>query len=1663
VLLLLLVFLLLQVPYIQNLAKNKAVSYLQDKIGTKVEIDKFSLHFPKQIVLERIYFEDQSGDTLLAGDTLKIDITLLKLLKNEIEINLIDLRGITAHVHKNLQDSLYNFDYIIKAFVKQDKPASLDSTAAMRFSVSKINLDRIKVKYNDEVSGQDVDASLRHFDTEIKDFDFEHQKYTIPKITLSGFNATLKQTKAIPDKAVVADTFNLAPPFTYPDLTLGEIDISDIHIVYGNTITAIDSKLALEKLSIEFDSLDLPNQVIDIRLLHLQNTKGSFALGKTAQNAVEASATEVATTLKKGWTVQMEKLSLDSIDFKFDDLSQKKVTYGIDYNYLDLENLNAEITDISYNADSIAAKIKQLSVTDTSGLDLKDFHAIVFYDNNNVRLEDFVFETPESFVSDQLHITYPSLDSIAKDPGVLGISGEFQESRLAVSDLLLFAPSLRSRAPFAKNENAIIHLKGHVDGKISDLTFSDLEISGIGNIQLQATGTIKGMPDVNKSYFDIDIAHFSASARDITDFIPAGTIPSNISIPDQMSLQGTFKGSMKSFTTNMNLNSSFGTASLKATLKNITSKGRESYNGTINTDQFDVGKLIMREDKIGKVSITANFNGTGTDLKTANAQFDGVIREAQYNGYTYHDLSANGTAQNGDIELNAKMDDPNITLDLSGTANMTGQYPKVNLRLNIDSLNLQKLNFYEKDLRFHGLIIADLETADPDYLNGTIELSKAGIVANGKKYFVDTFSIVSVATEGEDTMDIRSAFLTAHVDGQYKLTEIMPALQGTISKYFNLQQDSVIAYDPQHINFTATVTRSPLIAEILPSLEEMEDVHLEGSFDSNKKEINIKGGVPRVKYKDYTIDDLDLNLTTENNALNYTFSLEQIKSPKLQIVNLSLSGKAQNDILEIKLLKQDDEQKDEYRVAGELTSAGTHFNFHMLPDGLLLNKQSWNVATDNSIQFGKAGIMVRNFNISNDGQSMVVNSSPQQFNAPLGLTFENFKIETLTRLVTKDSLLAGGIINGGANVRNLQTNPVFTADLNIQDFNFHGDTLGNVALKVNNETANTYAAEVNITGKGNEVKISGTYTDTGNENLLDLHANIVKLDMKSIQGFTAGELHDASGDLTGDFTIKGTPTAPEIRGNIRFRKAEFTITRFNAHYHLEDESIRFTPEGIQLNYFTLIDSVGNEAIVDGNIYTTNYMNYRFELDVNADNFQVLNSTRDHNKLYYGQLYMDIQMHIKGGINNPVVDGFLGVNDKTKLTIVVPQDDPGIIEREGIVQFVDMDTFKLTTIHITLDSLMNSDITGMDVAVEISIDKNAELNLIIDEANGDYLNVKGVGELTGGIDPSGKMTLAGLYKLKEGEYRFSFNQLKREFKIKEGSTISWTGEPLNADVDVTAIYVANAAPLSLVQSQMANADQNIINTYKQKLPFQVMLNMKGKLMKPDVTFDIDLPDQNYGVPSEVISTVQTKLLQLRAEPSELNKQVFAVLLLNRFIAENPFQNEAGGGGISSLARQSASKLLSEQLNNLVGGMIAGVELNFDINSVEDYSTGELKNRTDLTVGLTKQLLDDRLKVSVGSNFELEGTQEPNRKTTNIAGDVSAEYQLSKDGRYLLRAYRKDEYIIVQGQVIETGLGFVFTADYEKLKDLFAKKTDDQKLLQKNERLAKKEERMRENEE
>nr|WP_183566158.1 translocation/assembly module TamB [Mucilaginibacter sp. SP1R1]MBB6151844.1 hypothetical protein [Mucilaginibacter sp. SP1R1] len=1663
----LLVVILIQIPAVQNFAKNKAVSFLQGKIHTKVQIGHISLGLPKLLVLENVYFEDQKKDTLIAGDKLKVDISLLKLLDHKVEINEINLQGITANVSRGA-DSVFNFDYIMKAFAgeqkKEVKPE--DTTSTMKFSIDKINLDRINIKYKDLTTGNDVRFLLGHFDTRIKDFDMDKMKFTIPKITLSDVNARIIQTPVGSSVAQAAAVDTATKPLNM-DLNLGIIDVSKIRVDYRSS--EMTANVDLNKFLVEMDKIDLKNQKVGIKSIELNDTKASLGLAKpqTVQKAVVKTVKKLDTLVSSApsskWAVTLGKVSFTNDDIKFDNNAQKAIPKGLDFGHMDMHNLNAEAENISYSPDTISGKINAFSFNEKSGLKINKFHTAFFYGPTNAYMNDLLLETPQTVLQKSVQVRYPSIDAITKNIGVLGINANLDGSRLGLKDILLLMPTMATMEPFKSSPGTVFKINGKVSGQVNNLDIPNLEVTGLSRTHIKASAKMKGLPDVNKAYFDVNIADFTTSRSDIAKMAPSGSIPPNVSIPENMNLKGTFKGSMTNFNTKMGLRSSYGAVDLIAAMKNGQHKGKETYTASIKANDLNVGALTKQPQMVGKITMTANLTGISLDPKKASIQFNGNLDKAYVKGYTYQNLAIKGSSSNGSYTAVARMKDPNINFSLDAKANLNKKYPSVNGTLTVDSINLQKLHFVTDDMRFHGKIVANVPTADPDYLNANIQATDLLMVNKGQRIKLDTVSLISTANADSSTLKLKTPIMTAHMAGKYKLTQIGDAMQDVVNKYFNTAiaggQQVVVKtktgkkltkkpavkpqYSPQQFVFDAHLVKTPLLTQFVPDLKQLDLVLLKGSFNSQTGELVVNGSMPKVVYSTNTVNNAKLNINTGNNALNYNFTLDEVKvGSSLDLLYTSISGKAQDNKLDVSLQVRDAAKKERYRIAGIFSVMPDQYQFSFAQDGLLLDYMPWAVNTDNYLQYGPKGILAHNFTITNTNQVLSVNSNPQEFNAPITVNFNNFRIEALTKIAKQDSLLVGGTIDGNAEISNLQKSPLFTAAIDIKDFNFKGDTVGNIAIKVNNQTENAYAANVNITGKGNQVELTGLYY-TSPESKFDMNLNIVSLNMKSIEGFSFGSIRNATGNITGQLKIAGTTTAPAVRGDINFNKVGFNVAMLNSYFRMPQESITFNDQGIRFNDFTLVDSTNNKAVISGSIFTKTYTDFAFGMDINADNFRVMNSTQADNKLYYGKLFMDTRVKIRGNMDKPVVDATLTVNEKTDMTIVLPTDDPSVEDRKGVVEFIDKDAPKLDSILLAkqLDSLKKSNLKGLDVSATINVDKNAAFTIVIDESNGDVVHLKGEAHLNGGIDPSGKTNLTGTYVVNSGSYNLAYATVKRTFNFKQGSTIVWTGDPTSANINLTAIYVANVPPIDLVESQTTGENATM---YKQKLPFNVNLNLKNQLLTPDISFDIILPDSSYTVSSDVISTVNARLAQVRQDPNEMNKQVLGVLVLGHFIGDNPLQSQGGSTTAEGLVRNSVSSLLSDQLNKLAGNLIAGVDLNFGLTSGEDYSSGTATNRTDLNVGLSKRFLNDRLTVNVGNNFNLEGNQQ-GQKATNIAGDVSVNYKLSKDGRYALRAYRRDEFIVIQGQIIETGLGFTLTVDYNRFREIFRKRTPEEREM------------------
>ena len=855
--LLLLIVILIQVPAVQNFAKNKAVTFLQNKIHTKVQIGHISLDLPKMLVLEDVYFGDQKNDTLIAGRKLKVDISMLELLHHKVEINEINLEGITANINRGA-DSVFNFDYIIKAFAgeqkKEVKPT--DTASTMKFSIDKVIFDNINIAYRDKITGNDIKFLLGHFDTRVKTFDLDKMKFAIPKITLSNVDARIIQTPV----AGAATNNSVADTATTPinmGLDLGTIDISKIKVDYRST--TMSTQVGLGTLLVEMNKIDLKNQKVGIKSIQLDNTDAALALAKpqTVKKEVIKAVKKLDTLVAapqsgKGWAATIDKVTFTNDNVKFDNDATAAIAKGLDFNHMGLKSLNADAENISYNPDTISGKINSFTFREKSGLVLQKFHTAFFYGPKSAYLNDLLVQTPQTLIQKQLQVSYPSIAALSTNLGQLFVNANLDGSRLGLKDVLLLMPAMASMEPFKTYPNAVFKIDGKVTGKVNDLRIPNLEITGLSNTHIKASATMRGLPDVKKAYFDLVINDLNTSSSDIHKLVAANMIPASVSIPANLNLKGTFKGSMSDFNTKMNLRSSYGSVDLTAGMKNFNVKGRTAaYSANVKANDLNVGALTKQPQMVGRITLAANIKGTGTDPKHANLQFSGDVASAYVKGYLYRNLVMSGTARNGSYTAKARMKDPNINFDLDAVADMNRKYPSVKATLLLDSINLQNLHFTKDYLSVRGKVAADVPTADPDHLNANIQVTDLLVAQPKQTIRIDSISLISTANADSSTLKLKTPFLYAHMAGKYKFTEIAPALQDVINKYYNTDiakapVKAKVKYSPQQFGFDMRIVKTPLVTQFAPALTTLNPVYLNGHFDSQAGDLTVNGSVPKI-------------------------------------------------------------------------------------------------------------------------------------------------------------------------------------------------------------------------------------------------------------------------------------------------------------------------------------------------------------------------------------------------------------------------------------------------------------------------------------------------------------------------------------------------------------------------------------------------------------------------------------------------------------------------------------------------------------------------------------------------------------------------------------------------------------------------------------------------
>jgi hypothetical protein len=1219
----------------------------------------------------------------------------------------------------------------------------------------------------------------------------------------------------------------------------------------------------------------------------------------------------------------------------------------------------------------------------------------------------------------------------------LGLRFDFERSSIALNDVLLFQPALAADPLFAQNKDRVIYLSGVGEGRLNDLHIRQLLVS-TGRTKISLNGNLKGLPDTKQLYADLDLAEFSTGQEDIKNIIPSNMIPVGVCIPDQIVLKAKYKGYLKNFDADMNLHTSFGDAAASVKMNPSAGNMIQPYTGTVRVDRMELGLLLNQQGLLGRLSLHADFTGDGLDTAGLCVDMNARVDEAGFKGYVYKNLDVKGSLGKKSFDGTASIDDENLAFDFAGLVNFDPTNLAMKFKLDLKGADLDALHLSNQELRVSALIVSDMEGKEGRNMTGKLKVEDGLLVKNNIEYPVDSIVLNSLYAGDDANITLRSEMLSADFKGKIKVADLPATLMDHFSSYFSSHVRIAKGKpEPQKFDFDIRLLDAELLSDVfMPQLKKMEPSFIKGSYNSEGKALDIKMDLPQIVYNGIKIDSVKLKFNANPERLNYSLRMVELSDTTLKIENVFIGGDVSHNTITFQVNTLKDDSIKMLAISGNLKSSDAGMTLKLDPK-LVLSNYNWSVNPSNYVLFSNSGTVMHDLEIKREQEILTVNTEGNSEESPLAIEFKHFDLSEVFQIFEKDRNLVKGVADGNFKLKRISNQKAFTADAFIKDLGLMGQGIGDVTVHADNEgSAGKYNLKVAVKGHDNDLAINGTYQSESAENNLNLVADIRSLNMATLEPFTNGQVSRMSGKADGKITIRGTTSAPDLQGTLTFRKCGLKPQIIDSYLKIDQSQLTLGSHKLTFKSFEIMDSLNHQASIDGYADIRDFRQIKFDLRLRTNNFLALNTGKKSNPLYYGTIYLDSDIHLKGTPDNPVVNMKVKLNKGTSLTYVRPLDQIMRLESAGIIEFNDSVIMRHNIMRRKEKVILaQSKTKGLDLSSTIEIDRNTQFKVIVDQDAGDSLVVKGSALLNFNMDPSGKTSLTGRYKVNDGSYHLALNEfIKKDFRIQPGSVITWSGDVTDAYLDISAVYKVRTSPLDLVQDQVAGMTESQKNMYRTNLDFQVYLKMKGSLENPDISFDIQLPPDERGA---LNGSVDAKLSQMRDEETEMNKQVFSLIALNKFLAEDPLDNSGGGGdAFSSTARSSASRLLSQQLNKVSGKYVKGVDLNLGVESFEDYSTGQEQGRTQVQLGVSKQLLKDKVTVQVGGNVDVEGEKAKQNNASEIAGNIVVEYKLTEDARYKLKGFRKNEYENpLEGELTKTGIGIIFTKDYNKLKELF----------------------------
>ncbi|MDH7912539.1 translocation/assembly module TamB [Winogradskyella sp. SYSU M77433] len=1293
-------------------------------------------------------------------------------------------------------------------------------------------------------------------------------------------------------------------------------------------------------------------------------------------------------------------------------------------NVFNFEGINANTTNFLINGPDVSCRINKFSFTDSRGVEVKNLMTNFEYTLDHMNFGDLNIKTERSELKGNLRFNYNREDF--KDfVDKVNLEASFKDSEISLTELNVFFDE------FGVNQRTSFNAE--LSGTLNNLKAENLDLSTTRDTRILGDITFKNLFSDDEEGFAINgrFDNIASNYKDLTDLLPrllGNSIPTILSEVGNFRIKGTSYITEKTVDADIVINTDIGLIDTDLKLTNIDDIDNANYVGNVVFDEFNLGEML-NDPLLKTVSLNLDVDGKGFTIDNLRTGVEGQVFVLDYNGYVYEDITLSGDLGNNIFNGVLKADDPNLQLDFNGLIDFSQELKKFDFKADVAYANLKVLNFVTRDSisEFNGLVTMRGSATTYDTASGEINITNTTYKNQDSNYNFQDFDIVSSFNGDVRTISINSPdIINGRVVGEFKIMDVLKLVENSVgSIYTNYSPHDI--EQGQYLNFHFNIY-SKIAAVFFKDLTLGKNTFIEGRVESDEKGFDLKFSSPEIKYKEYFANNINLNVDNSNPLFNTFIEVDSVNAGAYRASQFSLINVTKRDTLLIKTeFKGGENNKDNYDLNLFYTIDQSNKSVvGFKKSDIKFKGYDWSVNsgkdTLNKISFDRD---FKTFDISpiriDHGNEEILLSGriEDTLNKSFKADFKNVELVKITPRI--DSLDLKGVVDGKLDL--IQSDGVYLpkSDVVISNLFVNDFDLGNLTARVvGNNSITNYRVNVSLINDNlKSLEANGTIDFNESDPSINLDVGFEEFLLDPLNPLGEGVISNIRGLVSGNARVTGSLRKPSIDGELLLDRAGMTIPYLNVDYGFDFDS-KVILRGQRFNFgdVAMTDSkYFSKGSLNGYIEHDNFSDWKLGLELSTNRLLVLDTEESEDELYYGTAFVSGDATIKGPTDQLVVDFEGSTAQGTVFNI--PLNDAESFGDNSFIHFLSPEE---KAARVNGEVTEQIEVKGLELNFGLAVNQNALIEIVIDKEAGSTIKGKGDGNLGFYINTNGTFNMWGDFLVNEGTYNFKYGGLvEKKFKVQQGGTIVWEGDPMKAQINLKAIYSTKANPSVLLD-----------NPISQRIDVEVEIQLTGQLEQPEPDFKLNFPG--------VSSTVKSELDYRLSSKDERDYQALALL------GTGGFTTTSGGLDITGT--------LSERLSGIVNNILGGDNENLDIGIVAEIGQDTPDVQTNSTVGLTLQTrINDRLLVNGQVGVPFGAAQQ-----TTITGDVQIDWLLNEDGSLRAKVFNRENTIRNFGEEIgyTQGVGLSYNVEFDTFQELIQiifsgknKKDKDEKKEEKKE--------------